>query len=731
MARKEEAGLIEQHVEKIAIGIALVILVVVGLHWGLESPRRIKLGINAIGMRQTVERTFQTTFLTKKWQFGPLNGGTAVLVDNSAYWVDAADKVYAANGNAKTWSPIIDYAPKGIDIDSVTSAIGMPPKDYSPSEVDQALKDASDNLEKRMERLKPEIIPVPNYVERLEAIYKNPYNTGRVHSYVRYRSDLMPPNLVITKVKTVEPTGLAALVPLPKPEQPLVKTIREVQVSLTPEGETEYKGINITHVAAVFEHGKVLKKWKQALEKTYVPPKVVFFAVEARRRYLLPDGSWSEGRPAVMAIVPGNQKLPVIPEADGKNFLIIQQKCNELSWIANQEQILESPCPDIVWSNRRTGTWQIQDHKARTRVSDLLKTEEEKSTTSEKTETDARLAREREAARRRGEEAKRQREAAKRREEEAKRRRVVRPNVRGRTERSERRGDEGRNRRSTVRRDERRGDEGRGRIRRPVERDERRGDEGRGRIPAGRDEDRRGDGGRGIRRGEDRRVGLGRRSVTAGPDAPKLVLIPTLQEQLDNPAGILEVWFHDTNLTEGMTYRYQLRLVLINPLLGRFKDVANKDDAKIKFVRTPWSQWSEPVSVKRPTEFFLVGSAPQMGTVTLEVFTQQWGQWISHSFRIGQGEPIGEEVRKELLRLGGGEQEETLVNFKTGAIAVSFNFKKKQRIPGTNFFRTTTELLYLDADGKLRTRTQDDSSQRYKDLRNEVLKSTRTASSVR
>jgi len=200
---------------------------------------------------------------------------------------------------------------------------------------------------------------------------------------------------------------------------------------------------------------------------------------------------------------------------------------------------------------------------------------------------------------------------------------------------------------------------------------------------------------------------------------------------LDNPAGILEVWFHDTNLKEGMTYSYQLRLVLVNPLLGRFQDVANKDDAKVKFVRTPWSQWSDPVSVKRPTEFFLVGSAPPMGTVTVEVFTQQWGQWVSHRFRIGQGQPIGEEVRKKLLRLDGDDQKETLVNFKTGAITVSFNFKKRQQIPGTDFFRTTTELLYLDARGKLRTRTQDDLLQRCKELRNEVLQTVSTVSGDR
>ena len=55
---------------------------------------------------------------------GRLRGGIAVLVDGqAAYWVDQAGRVHAANGFAKTWSPQIDYAPAGVDIESVTTAV--------------------------------------------------------------------------------------------------------------------------------------------------------------------------------------------------------------------------------------------------------------------------------------------------------------------------------------------------------------------------------------------------------------------------------------------------------------------------------------------------------------------------------------------------------------------------------------------------------------------------------
>lgn len=229
-----------------------------------------------------------------------------------------------------------------------------------------------------------------------------------------------------------------------------------------------------------------------------------------------------------------------------------------------------------------------------------------------------------------------------------------------------------------------------------------------------------------------RRAGTNRGPVEI--DEPVLVSIPTLQEQLDNPAGILEVWFHDAMLKEGMIYSYRLRLVLVSPLLGRFKDVANKDDAMVRTLKTPWSSWSESVKVKHPSEFFLVGSAPQMGTVEVEVFTQRWGQRVSQRFTVGPGEPIGGDEQKDLLRLDSGEITRTTVSFRTGAIAVSFDFKKRQRVPGTDFFRTTTtELLYLDAAGKLRTRTRfaDESSPRYKELLNEVRQAAGSVAGLR
>ena len=53
---------------------------------------------------------------------GTLQGGTAVLTGNAAYWVKDG-KIYAANGFAKTWSPSLKYSPVGIDFSSVEKAV--------------------------------------------------------------------------------------------------------------------------------------------------------------------------------------------------------------------------------------------------------------------------------------------------------------------------------------------------------------------------------------------------------------------------------------------------------------------------------------------------------------------------------------------------------------------------------------------------------------------------------
>jgi len=74
---------------------------------------------------QAVKNSITNTSASgQNYQTGPLEGGTAVLVDDmAAYWVSGGI-VFAANGLAKTWSPTTSYASSGnVTYDSVKASV--------------------------------------------------------------------------------------------------------------------------------------------------------------------------------------------------------------------------------------------------------------------------------------------------------------------------------------------------------------------------------------------------------------------------------------------------------------------------------------------------------------------------------------------------------------------------------------------------------------------------------
>jgi hypothetical protein len=91
-------------------------------------------------------------------------------------------------------------------------------------------------------------------------------------------------------------------------------------------------------------------------------------------------------------------------------------------------------------------------------------------------------------------------------------------------------------------------------------------------------------------------------------------------------------------------------------------------------------------------------------SVYVTVSTVRWGHLLDKKFTVRRGDPIGAEVEMTLERPS-GKREKTKVDFKTGAVAVDFEFNRKIRVPNSTIVNTTTELLYLDAEGTLRCRT--------------------------
>ena len=64
-----------------------------------------------------------------------------------------------------------------------------------------------------------------------------------------------------------------------------------------------------------------------------------------------------------------------------------------------------------------------------------------------------------------------------------------------------------------------------------------------------------------------------------------------------------------------------------------------------------------------------------------------------------------------------GKTEKVTVDFSTGAVVVDLDFTRKRRVNAT-LENPTVEMMYLDPDGQLRTRTraEDEASPQYKIL---------------
>ncbi len=158
-------------------------------------------------------------------------------------------------------------------------------------------------------------------------------------------------------------------------------------------------------------------------------------------------------------------------------------------------------------------------------------------------------------------------------------------------------------------------------------------------------------------------------------------------------------------------YQYRVRLLFVNPLVTSISDVEDEQDAKRAIVKTPWSSWSAPISVPKDTEFFLVGQNPFQGFVRVEVFYRTKGQWVSGRFRVFEGEEIGREATVKVVNPDGTQKSEP-IPFSTGAVAVHFEFSK----------RNEAEMVYLNEKGRLKTRIRsaDQDSPRYKQLQKEA-----------
>ena len=113
----------------------------------------------------------------------------------------------------------------------------------------------------------------------------------------------------------------------------------------------------------------------------------------------------------------------------------------------------------------------------------------------------------------------------------------------------------------------------------------------------------------------------------------------------------LLTWTHDLDVTSGATYRYRVTLKVFNPLFARGRQLL-KDQRHLSeqfAIASVKSDWSEPVVIDPPVQFFFVRASEDGGTLGLgeariELYRYHDGRQRTARFTLQPGERIGESA---------------------------------------------------------------------------------------
>lgn len=532
--------------------------------------------------------------------------------------------------------------------------------EVAPAELDEKLNEAADSIWRRHSNATADVEPVFPGPEQFERLASTPFLPALADLPNIAAGSL--PDIDIGGGVTLEAVGVAQVAEeIPAPSAPSVWVGQELR--RVTEGDLSDQ--NVAHGAADFDWQKMAGQWQALLRPRGINARPVALRVEVQRQVVLPDGSYGPAETIKTIRAPGSDgqvaRVPELPDFTGENAQAITDAIDQIEE-AYQLSVLRPQYWDIWWGG--TNQWiSWKRHLPATETIDAY----------------AKL--------------------------------VAAPEVDqadGGTGRPTRDEEDRRDRRREAIRSE---EEAEARFGREVE------DRGRRSPPIGREDEERRRGGRRSSVREDDGVDTGAPAGGAAP--PPMPAVPPLGRLVQ---GKKVLWFHDVGLDLRKQYRYRLRVVFVNPLYGKqiSSVVKNPEDIRTKEVASPWSQWSATQRVPHPTEFFLTGYDSTSGTVQVTVFTRHMGRFVRQQFNVRRGQSIGRstQLRVPVPTLDGETAREIrTVDFSTAAVAIEVDFSRK--VPSWGDITTTTvALVYLDENGKVRTRvrSRDEASQRYQHL---------------
>lgn len=121
---------------------------------------------------------------------------------------------------------------------------------------------------------------------------------------------------------------------------------------------------------------------------------------------------------------------------------------------------------------------------------------------------------------------------------------------------------------------------------------------------------------------------------------------------LDQSTASVGVWAHDVTAKAGETYRYKLRVWIVNPFFGNASALAEsqKPAATIAGLASAASEWTAPVTIVPQTQFFVTnareaapaisGAGRSEANADVEVYEFFYGYWRRGTAKLDPGDQV-------------------------------------------------------------------------------------------
>jgi len=207
---------------------------------------------------------------------------------------------------------------------------------------------------------------------------------------------------------------------------------------------------------------------------------------------------------------------------------------------------------------------------------------------------------------------------------------------------------------------------------------------------------------------------------------------PTLRPgQTPDPAEPVElpdvnIELHDLTVRPGATYRYRVRVAVLNPLFrvqkGLAKILIEQNVNELAKISEP-SEWSQQVKVMPENHFFVVSAnGDKQDSAKVEIWHLFNGRWYQSQFEVQPGQLIGGKTTIQFASGGGTADNVSSSEVELNVPMIMIGLEEAPTADGGTLGKQKKTFLYLDLETNLlmdRDPAQDKNDQIRKQLLNQ------------